>query len=91
MLNESARVLIWDRNPGYFFRSRLGLERYTIPGPEEISKEFARHAFATELLIGANAVPRQPLNGSRRLCHAFEVVGHFSAADSHRTKSNNSH
>jgi SAM-dependent methyltransferase len=59
VLSDTGRVLIWDQNPGCLFLDRLGLRHKPIPGPGDISKEFARQGFTIDLLRGACAVPRQ--------------------------------
>jgi 2-polyprenyl-3-methyl-5-hydroxy-6-metoxy-1,4-benzoquinol methylase len=59
LLNESGRVFIWDQNPKYLFLDIVSRRRRRLPYPYEVSSEFSKHGFRTELLGGACAIPHQ--------------------------------
>lgn len=59
MLNESSRVVLWDRNPSYLYLDAFGLRHKSIPRPWDVRDEFGRHGFNAELFRGACAIPRQ--------------------------------
>jgi 2-polyprenyl-3-methyl-5-hydroxy-6-metoxy-1,4-benzoquinol methylase len=58
LLNTNGRVFLWDENPDYLVVLKaLQRKRSALPSPSEISAEFARHGFVTEILRGACAIP----------------------------------
>jgi 2-polyprenyl-3-methyl-5-hydroxy-6-metoxy-1,4-benzoquinol methylase len=57
LLHDTARVFLWDQNPDCLFSRVLGKRQGGVPRPTDITIEFAKHGFSTELLQGACAIP----------------------------------
>jgi 2-polyprenyl-3-methyl-5-hydroxy-6-metoxy-1,4-benzoquinol methylase len=57
LLAPEARVAIWDKNPDWLFLNHFGASA-SLPRPERVASEFARHGFTTDVMTGGAAVPR---------------------------------
>jgi 2-polyprenyl-3-methyl-5-hydroxy-6-metoxy-1,4-benzoquinol methylase len=57
LLAPEARVAIWDKNPDWLFLNHFGVSA-SLPRPERVAFEFARHGFRTDSITGGAAVPR---------------------------------
>jgi len=59
LLSDSGRIFLWEENPGHFFSDLLHFRSRSLPRPQAVREELARHDFETELLSGGCVIPRQ--------------------------------